>query len=67
MFNTLHDISKQETQNNIAESLNRIANALEAIAIPYTYFAKELKELKREKESWEKQAKYYFNHGQNNE
>ena len=59
MFDTLHNIARKETEGNIAVSLNRIANALEAIALPYLYFAGEFEKTLKEKETWERQAKFY--------
>ena len=49
MFDTLHNIARKETEGNIAVSLSKIANALEAIALPYLYFAGEFEKTLKEK------------------
>ena len=59
MFDTLHNIARKENEANIAVSLSRIANALEAIALPYLYFAGEFEKILKEKETWERQARFY--------
>lgn len=44
-----------------AQSLVRIADALEAIALPFTLLKNELEKQTKEKRSWEEQARYYQN------
>lgn len=59
MIETLHEIVKQETQADIATSLNRIANALECLAFPYIAIKKDYEQHCKNETSWKKQAEYF--------
>lgn len=55
----LHEMAKQETQADIATSLNRIANALECLAFPYIAMKNDYEQHCEKEKRWEGQAKYY--------
>ena len=60
-FETMHKNALKDIEKVQAESLIRIADALEAIALPFTLLKNELEKQTKEKRSWEEQAKYYHN------
>lgn len=60
-FETMHKNALKDIEEVQAESLIRIADALEAIALPFTLLKNELEKQTKEKRSWEEQAKYYQN------
>lgn len=59
MFDTIHEINKANAQEIIAKSLHRIANALECMAFPHQMLKENYDKHCKEKDSWEKQARYY--------
>lgn len=60
-FETMHKNALKDIEDVQTESLIRIADALEAIALPFTLLKNELEKQTKEKRSWEEQARYYQN------
>lgn len=60
-FETMHKNALKNIEEAQAESLIRIADALETIALPFTLLKNELEKQTKEKRSWEEQARYYQN------
>lgn len=58
-FETMHKNALKDIEEVQAQSLVRIADALEAIALPFTLLKNELEKQTKEKSSWENQARYY--------
>ena len=58
-FETMHKNALKDIEEVQAQSLARIADALEAIALPFTLLKDELEKQTKERSSWESQARYY--------
>lgn len=60
-FEDMYKGALKDIEEVQAQSLVRIADALEAIALPFTLLKNELEKQTKEKRSWEEQARYYQN------